>query len=39
MAAAAAVIEPTWPAALFRPTNRLRDIFRELRGDDSYELP
>jgi hypothetical protein len=36
--AAAAAIEPAWTTALFRPTNRLRDHFRELHGDDSYEL-
>jgi hypothetical protein len=29
----------TWTTALFRPTNRLRDLVRERRGDDSYELP
>jgi hypothetical protein len=36
---AAAAIDPTWPTALFRPTNRLRDQLREQRGDDSYEHP
>jgi hypothetical protein len=35
----AASIEPTWWAALFRPTNRCRDAVRELTGNDSYELP
>jgi hypothetical protein len=35
---ASAAIEPTWTTALFRPTNRLRDLFRVLYNYDSYEL-
>jgi hypothetical protein len=35
----AAVTVPPWTAALFRPTNRLRDLLREQRGNDSFELP
>jgi hypothetical protein len=35
----AAAIEPTWMAALFRPTNRCRDHLRERYGNESYELP
>jgi hypothetical protein len=31
--------EPTRATILFRPTNRLRDMRREQRGDDSYLLP
>jgi hypothetical protein len=33
-----AVIAPTCATALFRPTNRFRDLMRERIDDDSYEL-
>jgi hypothetical protein len=36
--ATASAIEPAWMTDLFRPTNRLRDLIRELHGHDSYEL-
>jgi hypothetical protein len=38
-ASAAAAAYPTWATALFRPTNRCRDLIRGQRRHDSYELP